>query len=80
MAAGALKNSLADVTVRLPGLPARLRSKQKPVGRVQFPAARRGGRCLSRNGGTAKSAAKRTRASVPKRSNLLQALGAGIRS
>jgi nicotinamide-nucleotide amidase len=49
MAAGALKNSLADITVAITGIAGPGGgSKQKPVGLVHFAAASRDGRCLAR--------------------------------
>ena len=49
MAAGALKNSLADITVAITGIAGPGgSSKQKPVGLVHFAAASRDGRCLAR--------------------------------
>ena len=49
MAAGALKNSLADVTVAITGIAGPGGgSKQKPVGLVHFAAASRDGRLLTR--------------------------------
>ena len=49
MAAGALKNSLADITVAITGIAGPGGgSKQKPVGLVHFAAASRDGRSLAR--------------------------------
>jgi nicotinamide-nucleotide amidase len=49
MAAGALKHSLADITVAITGIAGPGGgSKQKPVGLVHFAATTRDGRCLAR--------------------------------
>jgi nicotinamide-nucleotide amidase len=49
MAAGALKHSLADITVAITGIAGPGGgSKQKPVGLVHFAATSRDGRCLAR--------------------------------
>ena len=70
MAAGALKNSLADSLWRLPGLPARAAAPNKsPSALCISPRQAAAGDSWRGNGGTAKSAAKACASSrSPKRS------------
>ena len=79
MAAGALKNSLADITVAITGIAGPGGgSKQKPVGLVHFAAASRDGRCLAREQRYGEIGRQRVRErSVAEALDLLAALAHG---
>jgi nicotinamide-nucleotide amidase len=79
MAAGALKNSLADVTVAITGIAGPGGgTKQKPVGLVYFAAASRDGRHLAKSRRYGKIGRRRVRErSVAEALALLQALAEG---
>jgi nicotinamide-nucleotide amidase len=76
MAAGALKHSLADVSVAITGIAGPGGgSRQKPVGLVHFAAARRDGRLLARSRRYGRIGRRRVRErSVADALALLQAL------
>ncbi len=76
MAAGALKNSLADVTVAITGIAGPGGgTKQKPVGLVHFAAASRDGRRIARSRRYGKIGRRRVRErSVAEALGLLAAL------
>ena len=80
MAAGALKNSLADITVAITGIAGPGgSSKQKPVGLVHFAAASRDGRCLAREQRYGEIGRQRVRErSVAEALELLAALAQGM--
>ena len=79
MAAGALKNSLADVTVAITGVAGPGGgTKQKPVGLVHFAAASRDGRRIARSRRYGKIGRRRVRErSVAEALQLLAALAQG---
>ncbi len=79
MAAGALKNSLADVTVAITGIAGPGGgTKQKPVGLVHFAAASRDGRRIARSRRYGKIGRRRVRErSVAEALGLLAALAQG---
>jgi len=79
MAAGALKNSLADVTVAITGVAGpRGGTKQKPVGLVHFAAASRDGRRIARSRRYGKIGRRRVRErSVAEALQLLGTLAQG---
>jgi nicotinamide-nucleotide amidase len=79
MAAGAIKNSLADLSVAITGIAGPGGgSKQKPVGLVYFAAASRGGKRLARRRLFGKIGRRRVRErSVAEAIELLQMLAQG---
>jgi nicotinamide-nucleotide amidase len=79
MAIGALKNSLADVSVAITGIAGPGGgTKQKPVGLVYFAAASRDGRHIEKNRRYGKIGRRRVRErSVAEALELLQALADG---
>jgi nicotinamide-nucleotide amidase len=79
MAAGALKNSRADVTVAITGIAGPGGgSKQKPVGLVHFAAASRDGRTLARSRRYGKIGRRRVRErSVAEALELMRLLAEG---